>query len=107
VLDETTGKLVPPVPDQELVWDGLGAVMPYGRPAITQPVSGSAAFLDPLAVEPRPANRPDRPAGDRTAVVATIAIQGRASASTAVRSANWRGCERGAGRGGGWSPAGT
>ncbi|BDM67520.1 hypothetical protein HEK616_10070 [Streptomyces nigrescens] len=46
VLDETTGRLVQPAPDEELVWDGLGAVMPISRPAITQPVGGS------LAVEP-------------------------------------------------------
>ncbi|MER6127883.1 DUF6093 family protein [Streptomyces sp. NPDC001795] len=46
VLDETTGRLVPSAPDEELVWDGLGSVMPLGRPALTQPVSGA------LAVEP-------------------------------------------------------
>ncbi|MGW3031187.1 DUF6093 family protein [Streptomyces sp. NPDC001178] len=46
VLDETTGRLVSPIPDEELVWDGLGAVMPYGRPAITQPVAGSVT-VDP------------------------------------------------------------
>ncbi|MFK0279830.1 DUF6093 family protein [Streptomyces sp. NPDC090499] len=48
VLDETTGKLVPPAPDQELIWDGLGAVMPYGRPAITRPVGGSVAVEPPV-----------------------------------------------------------
>lgn len=47
VLDEATGELVQPVPDEELVWDGLGAVMPYGRPAITQPVAGSVAVEPP------------------------------------------------------------
>ncbi|MEU8560581.1 DUF6093 family protein [Streptomyces cyaneofuscatus] len=47
VLDETTGRLVPPVPDEELVWDGLGAVMPLGRPAITKPVGGAVAVEPP------------------------------------------------------------
>jgi hypothetical protein len=46
-LDEATGRLVPPKPDQELVWDGIGAVMPLGRPAITQPISGSMAVEPP------------------------------------------------------------
>ncbi|MFD5388533.1 DUF6093 family protein [Streptomyces sp. NPDC127074] len=46
-LDEATGRLVPPAPDEELVWDGLGAVMPIGRPAITKPVSGSVAVEPP------------------------------------------------------------
>ncbi|GHJ28575.1 hypothetical protein TPA0910_30080 [Streptomyces hygroscopicus subsp. sporocinereus] len=48
VLDETTGKLVPHAPDEGLVWDGLGAVMPLGRPALTQPVSGSVAVEPPI-----------------------------------------------------------
>lgn len=43
VLDEATGKLVPPAPDEVLIWDGLGAVMPLGRPAITKPLDGSVA----------------------------------------------------------------
>ncbi|MFE0130162.1 DUF6093 family protein [Streptomyces sp. NPDC059037] len=47
VLDETTGMLVQPAPDEELVWDGLGAVMPISRPAITQPVGGSVAVEPP------------------------------------------------------------
>ncbi|MEV4907066.1 DUF6093 family protein [Streptomyces albidoflavus] len=47
VLDETTGRLVPPPPDEELVWNGLGAVMPFGRPAITRPVGGSVAVEPP------------------------------------------------------------
>ncbi|MFF4051938.1 DUF6093 family protein [Streptomyces chartreusis] len=42
VLDESTGQLIPPAPDALLVWDGLGAVMPWGRPAITKPVGGAA-----------------------------------------------------------------
>jgi hypothetical protein len=46
-LDEATGRLVPPRPDEELVWDGLGAVMPFGRPAITQPVSGAVTVEPP------------------------------------------------------------
>ncbi|WP_158827682.1 DUF6093 family protein [Streptomyces sp. NRRL S-118] len=47
VLDESTGRLVPPAPDEELVWGGLGAVMPLGRPAITQAVGGSVAVEPP------------------------------------------------------------
>ncbi|MFJ2604886.1 DUF6093 family protein [Streptomyces sp. NPDC087425] len=47
VLDETTGRVVPLAPDEELVWDGLGAVMPFGRPAITQPFGGSVAVEPP------------------------------------------------------------
>ena len=47
VLDETTGKLVQPAPDEELVWDGLGAVMPISRPALTQPVGGSVTVEPP------------------------------------------------------------
>lgn len=47
VLDETTGRLVRPSPDEGLVWDGLGAVMPISRPAITRPVSGSVAIEPP------------------------------------------------------------
>lgn len=46
VLDETTGELVSPAPDEELVWEGLGAVTPLGRPAITKPVDG-AVIVDP------------------------------------------------------------
>ncbi len=48
ILDETTGKLVPPAlaADEVLVWDGLGAVMPLGRPAITKPL-GSAVAQEP------------------------------------------------------------
>nr|WSZ96831.1 DUF6093 family protein [Streptomyces sp. NBC_00857] len=41
VLDETTGKLVAPSPDEILVWHGLGAVMPLGRPATTKPLNGA------------------------------------------------------------------
>ncbi|MFB7500404.1 DUF6093 family protein [Streptomyces sp. NPDC056161] len=48
VLDETTGRLVPRASDAELVWGGLGAVMPFGRPAITQPVGGSAVVEPPI-----------------------------------------------------------
>jgi hypothetical protein len=47
VLDERTGRLVPPRPDEELIWDGLGAVMPFDRPAITQPVGGSVTVEPP------------------------------------------------------------
>ena len=47
VLDETTGRLVPPAPDQDLVWAGLGAVMPLGRPAVTKPVGGLVAVEPP------------------------------------------------------------
>ncbi|MFF2650440.1 DUF6093 family protein [Streptomyces sp. NPDC058045] len=47
VLDENAGRLVPPTPDEELVWDGLGSVMPLGRPAITKPVGGSVAVEPP------------------------------------------------------------
>ncbi|MFE4535802.1 DUF6093 family protein [Streptomyces scopuliridis] len=42
-LDEATGRLVSPAPDEVLVWDGLGAVLPLGRPAITKPLSGAVA----------------------------------------------------------------
>ncbi|WP_425834181.1 DUF6093 family protein [Streptomyces fractus] len=41
VLDEANGALRRPVPDEMPVWDGLGAVMPLGRPAITPPVDGA------------------------------------------------------------------
>lgn len=47
VLDETTGRLVQRAPDEELVWDGLGAVMPISRPALTQPVEGSITVEPP------------------------------------------------------------
>ncbi|MGW0991998.1 DUF6093 family protein [Streptomyces sp. NPDC002523] len=47
VLDEATGQLVSTTPDECLVWDGLGAVMPLGRPAITQPVGGAVAVEPP------------------------------------------------------------
>lgn len=40
VLDEMTGRLVSPAPDEVLVWDGLGAVMSLGRPALTTPIDG-------------------------------------------------------------------
>ncbi|MER6011585.1 DUF6093 family protein [Streptomyces bluensis] len=46
MLDEATGQLVSPMPNEVLVWDGLGAVIPLGRPAITRPLSGA------IAVEP-------------------------------------------------------
>ncbi|MFG2227661.1 DUF6093 family protein [Streptomyces sp. NPDC048644] len=64
-LDESTGKLVPPRPDEVLVWDGLGAVMPLGRPAITTPLGGAVAPVPPTtdyqAVVPveAPELRPD------------------------------------------------
>ncbi|AIA03450.1 DUF6093 family protein [Streptomyces noursei] len=47
VLDESTGELVPPAPDEELVWDGLGAVLPLGLPAITKPLDGAFAQEPP------------------------------------------------------------
>ena len=47
VLDEATGQLVSPAPDEVLIWDGLGAVMPLGRPAITRPLSGAVAVEPP------------------------------------------------------------
>ena len=65
VLDEDTGRLVAPAADEALVWDGLGAVLPYGRPAITRPVSGAVAVepstTDYQAVLPvdAPPLRPD------------------------------------------------
>ncbi|GAA1919815.1 DUF6093 family protein [Streptantibioticus ferralitis] len=65
VLDEATGQLVPPSPEEVLVWDGLGAVMPLGRPAITKPLDGSVSQAPPTtdyqAVLPVdvPALRPD------------------------------------------------
>ncbi|MER8002100.1 DUF6093 family protein [Streptomyces sp. NPDC095613] len=47
ILDEMTGKLVPPSVDEALVWDGLGAVLPLGRPAITAPMDGAVARVPP------------------------------------------------------------
>ncbi|MDN0193915.1 DUF6093 family protein [Streptomyces sp. S.PNR 29] len=47
VLDEATGQLVSPLPDEVLIWDGLGAVVPLGRPAITRPLSGAIAVEPP------------------------------------------------------------
>jgi Family of unknown function (DUF6093) len=47
VLDQDTGQLVKPVPDMELVWDGLGALMPIGLPALTRPTDGAAAVVPP------------------------------------------------------------
>jgi hypothetical protein len=47
VLDESTGQLIPPEPDAVLVWRGLGAVMPFGRPAITRPLDGAVAQEPP------------------------------------------------------------
>lgn len=64
-LDENTGRLVPPAPDETLVWDGLGAVLPLGRPALTPPLSGAVAVTPPTtdyqAVLPAdaPGLRPD------------------------------------------------
>ncbi|MBY8884782.1 DUF6093 family protein [Streptomyces sp. PTM05] len=49
VLDEITGRLVPSAPDEVLVWNGLGAVMPLGRPAITKPLDGAVAQSPPTA----------------------------------------------------------
>ncbi|WP_039636725.1 DUF6093 family protein [Streptomyces sp. 769] len=65
LLDETTGALVRPTPDEVLVWDGLGAVMSLGRPAITKPVDGAVSVEPPTtdyqAVLPvgAPVLRPD------------------------------------------------
>ncbi|MFH8983458.1 DUF6093 family protein [Streptomyces varsoviensis] len=47
VLDEATGALVAPVPDEVLLWDGLGALLPLGRPAITKPLDGAVAQTPP------------------------------------------------------------
>ncbi|MBC9724956.1 DUF6093 family protein [Streptomyces sp. TRM68367] len=47
VLDESTGQLIPPAPDEVLVWDGLGAVMPWGRPAITKRLDGAVVHEPP------------------------------------------------------------
>ncbi|MER6086832.1 DUF6093 family protein [Streptomyces bluensis] len=47
VLDEATGQLVSLMPDEVLIWDGLGAVIPLGRPAITRPLSGAVAVEPP------------------------------------------------------------
>lgn len=49
LLDERTGQLVPPVPEEVLVWHGLGAVTPVGRPAITKPVDGAIVQEPPGA----------------------------------------------------------
>ncbi|MFB6604229.1 DUF6093 family protein [Streptomyces noursei] len=82
MLDGETGRLVPPSPDEILIWDGLGAVMPLGRPATTTPLDGAVAVMpattDYQAVLPvqAPALRPDdvirvagsvRPGGPRDA----------------------------------------
>jgi hypothetical protein len=48
VLDETTGKLIPLAPAEVLIWNGLGAVMPLGRPAITKPLDGAVAQEPPV-----------------------------------------------------------
>ncbi|MFI9391894.1 DUF6093 family protein [Streptomyces bauhiniae] len=68
VLDETTGELVPPAPDEELVWDGLGAVMPLGLPAITKPVGGSVA-VEPSTTDYQVVLPVDAPALRRDDVV--------------------------------------
>lgn len=47
VLDETTGKLIPSASDEVLIWDGLGAVMPLGYPAITKPMDGAVVHEPP------------------------------------------------------------
>ncbi|MFI1830710.1 DUF6093 family protein [Streptomyces sp. NPDC020412] len=46
-LDEETGQLVRPAADEVLIWNGLGAVMPLGRPAITTPLDGSIVQQPP------------------------------------------------------------
>ncbi|MER7047949.1 DUF6093 family protein [Streptomyces jumonjinensis] len=46
-LDEETGQLVRPAPDEVLIWNGLGAIMPFGRPAITTPLEGSLVQQPP------------------------------------------------------------
>ncbi|GGV02485.1 hypothetical protein GCM10010211_82290 [Streptomyces albospinus] len=48
-LDEGTGRLLRPAPDEVLVWDGLGAIMPMGRPAITKPVDGAVSVEPPTS----------------------------------------------------------
>lgn len=64
LLDESTGRLTCPGPDAALVWDGLGAVTPLGRPAISKPLEGAVAVpptTDYQAVLPvgTPVLRPD------------------------------------------------
>ena len=65
LLDEATGRLVAPAPDQVLVWHGLGAVMALGPPALTTPMEGEVVRRPPttdyqavLPVE-APVLRPD------------------------------------------------
>ncbi|MGW7572384.1 DUF6093 family protein [Streptomyces sp. NPDC054765] len=47
VLDESTGKLVPPKPDERLIWEGLGAVISLGRPSITKPLGSTVMQESP------------------------------------------------------------
>ncbi|MEU3046220.1 DUF6093 family protein [Streptomyces sp. NPDC006984] len=43
VLDETTGELEPSGADGDVVWEGHGAVLPVGQPALLVPLDGSVA----------------------------------------------------------------
>ncbi|MEU3712216.1 DUF6093 family protein [Streptomyces catenulae] len=84
VLDESTGRLVPPAGDEVLVWAGLGAVMPLGRPALTPPLAGATVAQPPttdhqavLPIAAPPLRRDDvvrvagsvRPGGPRDAAL--------------------------------------
>ncbi|MFE6718443.1 DUF6093 family protein [Streptomyces albidoflavus] len=68
LLDETSGKLIPPSPDEELVWDGLGAVLRLGRPALTRPVEG-ARVVEPPTTDCQAVIPVDAPALRRDDVV--------------------------------------
>ncbi|MFI5688603.1 DUF6093 family protein [Streptomyces sp. NPDC051636] len=45
VLNETTGLLEPPDGAGEVVWEGRGAVVPMGQPALLVPLDGSIAQM--------------------------------------------------------------
>jgi hypothetical protein len=74
VLDEESGRLVRPRPDEVLVWKGLGALMPFGRPALTRPLGTALApelpTTDYQAV--LPVNTPELRADDVVRVVGSV-----------------------------------
>ncbi|ATW48331.1 DUF6093 family protein [Streptomyces peucetius] len=45
VLNETTGTLEPSEGDSEVVWEGPGAVIPVGQPALLAPLDSSVARM--------------------------------------------------------------
>ncbi|MER7029018.1 MULTISPECIES: hypothetical protein [Streptomyces] len=52
VLDEITDRFVPPAGDEAPAWDGLGTMMPFGRPTLTPPLAG-ATVAQPPTIKPR------------------------------------------------------